>query len=162
MSRIQVNLYVCKLRLLQYGLVDAVAVVDSMGAKTPTSRKTKDADGSDAEEDEDEDDLITRRNSYVKRCIREAQAAGMLKSVMAGVKNPLAMEKRRDLVKEFFKDVVAAKKCASCSGYVVIVSWSCFMIQLTDMEKKEFRQAIEKIGHPRYSVGRSRRKPDRP
>lgn len=121
MARTQVNLYVCKLRLLQYGLVDAVAVVDSMGAKTPISRKTKDADGSDAEEDEDEDDLITRRNSYVKRCIREAQAAGMLKSVMAGVKNPLAMEKRRDLVKEFFKDVVAAKKCASCSGYVVIV-----------------------------------------
>ncbi|KAL4914939.1 hypothetical protein BDW62DRAFT_135421 [Aspergillus aurantiobrunneus] len=116
MSRPQVNLYTCKLRLLQYGLVEAVAAIDSMGAKVPNSGKTKGADGSDGEEDEDEDDLISRRNAYVKRCIREAQAAGTLKSVMAGAKNPLAMEKRRDLIKDFFKDVVAVKKCFSCSG----------------------------------------------
>ncbi|KAL2823350.1 hypothetical protein BDW59DRAFT_97860 [Aspergillus cavernicola] len=116
MSRTQLNLYTCKLRLLQYGLVDAAVHVDSMGAKAPKSKKAKDADGSDEEDDEDEDDLITRRNTYAKKCIREAQAAGMLKSVMAGAKNPLAMDKRRSLIKEFFKDVVAAKKCASCSG----------------------------------------------
>jgi DNA-directed RNA polymerase I subunit RPA1 len=89
-----------------------------MGAKSPKSRKGKDAGGSDDdEEDEDDDDVISRRNAYVKKCIREAQVAGLLKSVMAGAKNPLAMEKRRELIKEFFKDVVAAKKCAHCSGY---------------------------------------------
>ncbi|KAL4996608.1 hypothetical protein BDV10DRAFT_108805 [Aspergillus recurvatus] len=116
MSRTQINIYACKLRLLQYGLVQQVAFIDSMGAKSPKSRKGKDADGSDDEEDEDDDDVISRRNAYVKKCIREAQAAGLLKSVMAGAKNPLAMEKRRELIKDFFKDVVAAKKCAHCSG----------------------------------------------
>ncbi|KAL5334658.1 hypothetical protein BJX70DRAFT_377559 [Aspergillus crustosus] len=117
MPRTQINLYICKLRLLQYGLVDAVAVVDSMGMKVGGSKKGKGADKSDdEEEDEDEDDLIARRNSYVKKTIREAQAAGLLKNILAGAKNPLAVEKRRDLIKEFFKDVVGAKKCASCSG----------------------------------------------
>ncbi|KAL4806596.1 hypothetical protein BDV18DRAFT_137870 [Aspergillus unguis] len=116
MSRTQINLYACKLRLLQYGLVETIPFVDSMGSRAPKSKRGKEADGSDEEEDEDEDDLITRRNTYVKKCIREAQAAGRLKSIMAGMKNPLAMEKRRELIKEFFKDVVAAKKCASCTG----------------------------------------------
>jgi DNA-directed RNA polymerase I subunit RPA1 len=90
-----------------------------MGMKVGNSKKGKGADKSDDEEDdEEEDDLIARRNAYVKKSIREAQAAGLLKSVLSGAKNPLAMEKRRDLIKDFFKDVVAAKKCASCSGYV--------------------------------------------
>ncbi|KAL2844213.1 hypothetical protein BJX68DRAFT_149866 [Aspergillus pseudodeflectus] len=116
LARTQINLYSCKLRLLQYGLVDAVAVVDTMGSKTPKSKRGKGADGSDEEDDEDEDDLISRRNAYVKKSIREAQAAGMLKSIMAGIKNPLAMEKRKNLIRDFFKDISAAGKCASCSG----------------------------------------------
>ncbi|KAI9370808.1 hypothetical protein BJX61DRAFT_513951 [Aspergillus egyptiacus] len=116
MSRTEINLYTCKLRLLQYGLVDAADFISSMGTSTPKSKKTKNADGSDEEDEEDEDDVISRRNTYVKKCIREAQAAGLLKSIMAGWKNPLAMDKRRTLIKEFFRDVVAAKKCASCSG----------------------------------------------
>ncbi|KAL4876263.1 beta and beta-prime subunits of DNA dependent RNA-polymerase [Aspergillus karnatakaensis] len=117
MPRTQINLYTCKLRLLQYGLVDAVAVIDAMGMNIGGSKKGKGADKSDDDdEDEDEDDLITRRNAYVRKSIREAQASGALKSILAGHKNPLAIEKRRDLIKDFFKDVVAAKKCASCSG----------------------------------------------
>ncbi|KKK14769.1 hypothetical protein P175DRAFT_0522137 [Aspergillus ochraceoroseus IBT 24754] len=119
MSRTQVNSYACKLRLLQYGLVDASEEIDRMGSKSPKQRKTtKNADGSgdEEEEDEDEDDMISRRNAYAKKCIREAQAAGLLKDILAGAKNPLALEKRRDLIKEFFKDVVAARKCANCSG----------------------------------------------
>ncbi|KAL4936371.1 hypothetical protein BDV06DRAFT_205199 [Aspergillus oleicola] len=115
MSRNQINQYSCKLRLLQYGLVEGVAIIESMGTKTSGSKKTKDADGSD-EEDDDEDDIIGRRNAYVKRCLREAQGTGALKSILAGAKNPLAMEKRRELIKELFKDLVAAKKCASCTG----------------------------------------------
>ncbi|KAL3468042.1 hypothetical protein BJX64DRAFT_83490 [Aspergillus heterothallicus] len=116
LSRTQINLYSCKLRLLQYGLVDAVVVVDTMGTKGRMSKRGKGADGSDEEDDEDDDDLISRRNTYVKKTIREAQAAGMLKSIMAGIKNPLAMEKRKDLIRDFFKDIAAAGKCASCSG----------------------------------------------
>lgn len=116
MSRVQINTYVCKLRLLQYGLVDEAGVIDSMGTGKTDKKKLKD-EGSDSE-DEDEEDLIERRNTYVKKCIREAQASGRLKSLMAGAKNPIATEQRRTVVKEFFKDIVSFKKCTNCSGYV--------------------------------------------
>ncbi|ODM18657.1 hypothetical protein SI65_05274 [Aspergillus cristatus] len=114
MSRVQINAYVCKLRLLQYGLVDEAGVIDSMGTGKTDKKKSKD-EGSDSEE-EDEEDLIERRNTYVKKCIREAQASGRLKGLMAGAKNPIATEQRRTVVKEFFKDIVSFKKCANCSG----------------------------------------------
>lgn len=116
MSRVQINAYVCKLRLLQYGLVDEAGVIDSMGTGKTDKKKSK-AEGSDSE-DEDDEDLIERRNTYVKKCIREAQASGRLKSLMAGAKNPIATEQRRTVVKEFFKDIVSFKKCTNCSGYV--------------------------------------------
>ncbi|KAI9931950.1 hypothetical protein MW887_009451 [Aspergillus wentii] len=116
MSRVNVNAYVCKLRLLQYGLVDETAVIDSMGTgKTDKKKPAKDGEGSSSE-DEDEDDLIAKRNSYVKKSIREAQASGKLQGLMAGAKNPIAAEQRRAVVKEFFKDIVSIKKCTNCSG----------------------------------------------
>lgn len=118
MSRVHVNAYVCKLRLLQYGLVDESGVIDSMGAPKGDKKKpAKDGEGSNSE-DEDEDDLIDRRNTYVKKCIREAHMSGKLKGLMAGSKNPIATEMRRIVVKEFFKEVVSFKKCTNCSGYV--------------------------------------------
>lgn len=131
MSRVQINAYVCKLRLLQYGLVDEAGVIDSMGTGKADKKKSKD-EGSDSE-DEDEEDLIERRNTYVKKCIREAQASGRLKSLMAGAKNPIATEQRRTVVKEFFKDIVSFKKCANCSGYVgkFLISYNPEDSQLT-------------------------------
>ncbi|KAI2831338.1 hypothetical protein CBS147343_3907 [Aspergillus niger] len=116
MSRTNINSYSCKLRLLHYGLVDELAVIDTIGGKGSDKKKTnKDGEGSSSEE-EDDDDIIARRNSYVKKCIRQAQADGRLRGLMSGSKNPLAAEQRRALVREFFKDIGAVKKCASCSG----------------------------------------------
>lgn len=119
MSRVGINAYECKLRLLQYGLVDETGAIESMGTgKTDKKNKSaKDGDGSSSE-DEDEEDLIDRRNTFVKKCIREAQVSGKLKDVMAGAKNPIATEQRRTVVKEFFREIVSCKKCTNCSGYV--------------------------------------------
>ncbi|KAL5691110.1 hypothetical protein EMGR_007251 [Emarellia grisea] len=116
MARVQINAYVCKLRLLQYGLVDEVEAIEAMGTGQGNKKKSaKDADDSGSEE-EDDDDLVARRNAYVKKVIREAHAAGRLKGIMSGAKNPMAAEQRRTLVKQFFKDLVSIKKCSSCSG----------------------------------------------
>lgn len=118
MSRVQTNAYVCKLRLLQYGLVDESGAIDGMGTvKGDKKKSAKDGEGS-SDDDDDEDDLIERRNTYVKKCIREASASGKLKGLLAGAKNPIATEQRRTVIKEFFKDVVSFKKCTNCSGYV--------------------------------------------
>lgn len=131
MSRVQINAYVCKLRLLQYGLVDEVSVIESMesaGKKVP-----KKGEASSDEDEDDEDDLMTRRNAYVKRRIREAQSENKPVGLMTGAKNPVAAEKRRALIREFFKDIVAIKKCTSCSGYAIILQLSIFSLYRQDI-----------------------------
>lgn len=151
MARVQINAYVCKLRLLQYGLVDEVEAIEAMGTGQGNKKKSaKDADDSGSEE-EDDDDLIARRNAYVKKVIREAHAAGRLKGIMSGAKNPMAAEQRRTLVKQFFKDLVSIKKCSSCSGYVMSLSLSpCYFYRLLTM-CKEFHLVTGEIVSRRFS-----------
>ena len=113
-------MYICKLRLLQYGLVDEVAIVDAMGAvKGSKSKATSKEADSDDSDDPDEDDYMQKRTDYVTRRIREAKKEGKLDGLMPGGQNPIAAEARRDLIKAFFKDINSFKKCVSCSGYVM-------------------------------------------
>ncbi|KAK2737010.1 hypothetical protein FQN55_001342 [Onygenales sp. PD_40] len=111
MSRADLKSYTCKLKLLQYGLVEEVAVIDNMSV-----RKGKDnnaGSGSEDSEDEDEEDFVRRRDNYVKRCI---SGRNKDQGFLSGAKNPAAAELRRSIVREFLKDISAVKKCASCSG----------------------------------------------
>lgn len=119
MARSQVNLYTCKLRLLQYGLVDEVAEVDAIGSvKGATSKPGRKGDDSDDEEGEDDETVMEKRTAFVNRHIKEAKKDGRLEGLMAGAKNPIAAEQRRNLVKIFLKDINSNRKCANCSGYV--------------------------------------------
>ncbi|OJJ50014.1 hypothetical protein ASPZODRAFT_128602 [Penicilliopsis zonata CBS 506.65] len=116
LSRTQINAYSCKLRLLQYGLVDEIVVIDEMDMKKASKDGKKHTDDHSSEEEDDDEDIMRKRNAFVKRSIRQAQMEGKLKGLMAGAKNPIAAEQRRELIKQFFKDIGAAKKCTSCSG----------------------------------------------
>lgn len=164
MSRVQINTYACKLRLLQYGLVDEAGAIDTMGAGKGDKKKgVKDQDDSESEVEDDED-LISRRNAYVKRCIRVAQTGGKLKGIMAGSKNPIAAEQRRATVKEFFKDVGSVKKCTSCSGYAIRPS---FLLQIYCSSSfltlsTVFHQAIEETDTRRSSGRPCQRSPGLP
>jgi DNA-directed RNA polymerase I subunit RPA1 len=112
LARVQLNVYICKLRLLQYGLTDDVAQIDTnMKNAGPVSEE---GDEGSADE-EDPASLMERRLKFVKERIREAQKQGETEGLLAGAKNPVAAEHRRQLVKEFFKDIVAVKKCTACS-----------------------------------------------
>ncbi|KAJ5744860.1 DNA-directed RNA polymerase I subunit [Penicillium manginii] len=117
MSRSLVNMYTCKLRLLQYGLTGEVAKVEEIGsAKGAASKaKTQEGDGSESEEEDDES-IMEKRTAYVTRCIKQAKKDGQLDGIMAGAKNPIAAEHRRELVKQFLKDINGNKKCHNCSG----------------------------------------------
>ncbi|CAG8154997.1 unnamed protein product [Penicillium olsonii] len=118
MGRNQVNMYTCKLRLLQYGLTDEVAIVDTMGSTKggkSKAAKGKEQDSDDDEEPDDED-FMKKRTEYVSRRIREAKKSGQLEGLMAGGQNPIAAEARRELIKTFLKDINSYKKCANCSG----------------------------------------------
>lgn len=120
MSRANVNLYTCKLRLLQYGLTDEVAAVEAIGsnkgAKSGSKKDTGDA--SDDDEEDDDETVMEKRIAHVERCIKEAKKDGRLDGLMAGAKNPIAAEQRRDVVKTFLKDINGNRKCYNCSGYV--------------------------------------------
>lgn len=122
MSRANVNLYTCKLRLLQYGLTEEVANVEAIGSSKGAKSKAQthrsdDKGGSDSEEEDDES-IMEKRVSYVTRCIKEAKKNGKLDGLMTGAKNPIAAEHRRELVKTFLKDINSNRKCNNCNGYV--------------------------------------------
>ncbi|KAL1960848.1 hypothetical protein VTO42DRAFT_5831 [Malbranchea cinnamomea] len=113
LSRSEINSYVCKLRLLQYGLVEEAAVVGEMELKKGKGKHAR-SDSEDSE-DEDEEDLIKRRNAYVKKCIANLLGSRSQQHLQ-GAKSPVASEQRREIVRQFLKDVSSAKKCASCNG----------------------------------------------
>ncbi|EEP82341.1 hypothetical protein UREG_07206 [Uncinocarpus reesii 1704] len=113
LSRVQINAYVCKLRLLQYGLVEEASIVGTMELRKGKSNK---ADESDDSDDEDDEDLIDRRNVYVQKCISGIATDKRRQNHMKMAKNPATAEMRRAIVRDFLKDVVNMKKCASCSG----------------------------------------------
>jgi DNA-directed RNA polymerase I subunit RPA1 len=131
-SRLQVNDYTCKLRLLQYGLANEAALVDKIGRTISRASHTHSdrLNGANLDEDLDEDsdahesgntlefdleDLIEKRKDFTKQCIKLAKLE-RTSEPMAGAKDPVAAEERRQLLRMFFKDIVATKKCSSCHG----------------------------------------------
>ncbi|KAK2739653.1 hypothetical protein FQN57_006485 [Myotisia sp. PD_48] len=114
MSPIQINSYACRLRLLQYGLVDEAHTVGKM--ELQKGPRNADSSGSDDSDDEDDEDLIRRRNAYVKKCLSGLPIEKKTGNYLQIVKNPTAAEQRRNVVRDFLRDACAAKKCASCSG----------------------------------------------
>ena len=124
LSRRDINGYVCKLRLLQYGLVEEAGVVGEMGLQKGKGKGNNKAGSDEDDEDEDDEDLIARRNAYVRKCIAKVPAQVKAQQYhLQGQKSPVAAEQRRELIREFLKEVSAAKKCAACQGYVVF-QWS--------------------------------------
>jgi DNA-directed RNA polymerase I subunit RPA1 len=59
---------------------------------------------------------IELRNKFVKKCIREAQKQADSDAFFGGAKNPVAAEQRRELIKEFFREVAKnpMKPCSNC------------------------------------------------
>lgn len=113
LSRNTIQAFACKLRLLRFGLVDCAAEIDEISASKGSSNSKPDEEASDAE---DPDDLIKRRETFVKKSIKNALSDADTQLLLQGMKNPVAVEQRKTLIRDFFKAVVAAKKCASCSG----------------------------------------------
>lgn len=113
MSRVQVNEYVCKLKLLQHGLIEDMATLEKMEIRKGTFNPNE--EGSDSGEGEDQEDFMKRRHTFVRRCIRRAVSQQKSQGT-TGLKDPLAAEQRRTIVREFLKDISVVNKCSSCSG----------------------------------------------
>lgn len=108
------------MRLLQYGLVEEAGVVGEMDLQKGKGKGNNKAGSDEDDEDEDDEDLIRRRNAYVRKCIAKVPVEIKAQQYhLQGKKSPVAAEQRRELIREFLKEVSAAKKCAACEGYVI-------------------------------------------
>ncbi|KUL88690.1 hypothetical protein ZTR_05210 [Talaromyces verruculosus] len=139
-ARIEIHAYICKLRLLQYGLVDQTANIDLIGEDPQDAAVDADEKGNI-----DPQTKMELRNKFVKKCIRETQKQGDSDAFFGGAKNPVAAEQRKELIKEFFHAVAKSpqKPCTNCHyispGY------------RKDRYSKIFRKALP----PKASIGNS-------
>ncbi|KAF2259470.1 beta and beta-prime subunits of DNA dependent RNA-polymerase [Lojkania enalia] len=115
LSRVQINEYVSKLRLIRCGLVqeanDMHEHINFIGAK---GQKTGiEDDGGESEEDGD--GIVGQRNDYVKKVMKRA---GISKNSprQPRYKNEAVAEARRQVIKEFYVEMGKSKKCRNCGG----------------------------------------------
>ncbi|KAF2835733.1 DNA-directed RNA polymerase I subunit RPA1 [Patellaria atrata CBS 101060] len=113
LSRIEVNRYVCKLRLIRHGLISEAQTIEDMQLK---GMHTAEKGGDNvSESEEDARSLIESRNQFVKRTIREAGNSG-LHTDWSGEKIETVAQERRQVIKEFLADITKPRKCATCRG----------------------------------------------
>lgn len=118
MAKSAVNRYVCKLKLIQYGLLLEAQQLDDIQIKTKNTKKAKpgaadDEGPGDDIETEDEDDMdsfFARRERFVNKAIRRSKGTVNSAKVMS------VAEVRRALVKEFLGDIIRPKKCNRCQA----------------------------------------------
>lgn len=100
-----------------------VSEIDNM--TEPIGRSKKAGSDSENSDDEDQDDFVKRRDKFVNESIKKTVQRGSSRVLLEGSKNPVAAELRREIIRNFFKDVGAVKKCSFCSGFVLTVP-TCF------------------------------------
>src|SRR2546423_5062246 len=121
MPRYQIDLVVFKLKLLQYGLLEELRVLERMHIKSK-ERFGGRVDGdmvngtlSDGGEDEDLEVFAGRQRDFVKKSITRARKRNR-EERSALLRNPAALAERRAVVSDFLREIARVKKCSSCSG----------------------------------------------
>ncbi|KAF8864699.1 beta and beta-prime subunits of DNA dependent RNA-polymerase [Acephala macrosclerotiorum] len=159
MSRKEVNRYLCKLRLIQHGLLGAAEEIDNIEVA-----QTKDNTASDDSEDDEEsaiDVVIRRRNAFVKKSIKAAKTTAW---EWKREKNEGVAEARRTVVKAFLKAITSSKICGNCNGisptfrkdrYVKIFEKSLSVKEKHKMAQGDFRavNAIEVLNQAKKENG---------
>jgi DNA-directed RNA polymerase I subunit RPA1 len=110
MSRKEVNRYLCKLRLIQHGLLCAAEEIDNIEVSQTEEGKES---SSESEEESAADSVIRRRNAFVKKSIKAAKASAW---EWKREKNEGVAEARRITVKAFLKQITTGRICGNCSG----------------------------------------------
>jgi DNA-directed RNA polymerase I subunit RPA1 len=111
MSRAEVNRYVCKLRLIHFGLIDKAHEVDEID----TTAKDRGESSSESERDGaagEAGPLIEKRTQFTRKAIRQAKRDGVIEH------NEAASEVRKEVLRGMFKDI-NMQKCQNgdCGGH---------------------------------------------
>lgn len=107
LSRVEINKYCCKLRLIRHGLLAEAEHLEDIGLK-----KLDEGDDTDAE------DIIEKRLEYVQRCIKKS--GGSNKSFDFALSQTEVVGKaRRAVIESFTMDIIKSRTCRNCKGFVV-------------------------------------------
>ncbi|PFH55530.1 hypothetical protein XA68_18111 [Ophiocordyceps unilateralis] len=111
-----IHKYSCKLRLLQYGLVNEAHLVGCIAENDLAIDFQIDLHLGEEQADEDGvsmGSVIQTREAFVRRCLLEfkSKRINVVKDKHEG-----ATELRRELIKDFLRDINRTKLCAGCGG----------------------------------------------
>jgi len=116
----EIDRFICKLRLIEHGLVKQVEELDHIHLGSATTKALGGAAieaGGESQDSEEEDgeSLKKRRNDFVKRAIKNAGGKEN-KLTVASEKIEAVSEVRRGIIKEFLAVITTPKNCGSCKG----------------------------------------------
>ncbi|PKS09666.1 hypothetical protein jhhlp_004286 [Lomentospora prolificans] len=113
LSRKDVHGYICKFRLLQFGLLNEAATIDALAEDILGINDEAEGLVSEAEEEGNPftDSTIKKRESFVRDALQRAKRLGT-----DVIKHEGATHMRRFLIKQFFADIVKVRRCATCQG----------------------------------------------
>ncbi|KAI1381427.1 beta and beta-prime subunits of DNA dependent RNA-polymerase [Hypoxylon crocopeplum] len=112
MRRADLGLVACKLRLLQFGLIDAANYLDEITAET-TGIPVEDENLSEGEESSALDKIIRMRESFTQKSLRQHRVGTA--DIRKG-KHEGASEARREVLKNFLRDMTKGRTCATCQA----------------------------------------------
>ncbi|KAG8407441.1 hypothetical protein J3459_014176 [Metarhizium acridum] len=107
--------YMCKLRLLQHGLIREAHIVDALGeADWSEMEEALGLDESEADEENSSIDNVTRkREQYVQECLR---SSALRRGDTRKGKHEGMAQARREIIKQFLSEITKRRQCASCAG----------------------------------------------
>ena len=119
LSPIEINKFVCKLRLLDHDLVEEAVALENIQTKSESqtvgNASAEDGGASSEDEDEDSEALMRRRKEYVRRVIKRSQLVED-EDASLPTKVEAVFETRRAVVKEFLSSMTKTKYCSNCKG----------------------------------------------
>ena len=116
LGRVQVHKFICRLRLVKYGLLKELQDLDDQTVKSIHGQDLAGPIESASEDGSDDDanvkDLINRRERFVKNAISIARKNGTLSMQ----KSEATTNARRAIIADFMATITKGKKCANCKG----------------------------------------------
>jgi len=171
MRKADLNLVICKLRLLQIGLIDSANHLDDIGPDSTDidvddADADADADASSNEKNAVLDKVVRMRDAYTKRELRNHRIEA---SDIRYGKHEGASEARRQVIKEFMRDMTKGKSCSACNAispsfrkdrFVKIFEKPLSNKELAKMAQRSHKRKDAIVIRQRTRAGAAKQKPD--
>ncbi|CDK29787.1 unnamed protein product [Kuraishia capsulata CBS 1993] len=111
LNALEVHLYQCKLRLIQYGLLLEASSIDRVyGAD-----EAEEDDGFETKDSDSQSRIRQVRETFVEEAVAKAIANGT--APKQGIFTASVAEERKALIHEFYKKLLSRRKCENCKAF---------------------------------------------